>query len=62
MREKDIQNDEVRKYFHEEYAKISIQVVPGHWPDFTSKKEVDEWIKHMKKLEENWDELWEELE
>lgn len=54
-----IENDEVRKYFHEEYAKINIQVVPGHWPNFKTKEEVDKWIKCMKKLEEHFDELWE---
>ncbi len=57
-----IKNDEVRKYFHEQYAKINIQVVPGHWPNFQTKEEVDKWIKHMKKLEEHWEELWEDKE
>lgn len=36
--------DDVRKYFEEQYKKSKIRVVPGHWPDFKSKKEVDEWI------------------
>lgn len=46
-----IEDDEVREYFHEEYAKINVKVVPGHWPNFKSKEEVDRWIEHMKKLE-----------
>lgn len=55
-----IENDEVRKYFYEEYAKINIQVVPGHWPNFKTKKEVDKWIECMKKLEKEFlDENWE---
>lgn len=52
-----IENEEVRKYFHEEYNKINVRVVPGHWPNFKTKDEVDEWICHMKKLESEWDRL-----
>ena len=52
-----IENEEVRKYFHEEYNKINVKVVPGHWPNFNTKDEVDEWIYHMKKLESEWDRL-----
>lgn len=57
-----IENDEVRKYFHQEYAKINIQVVPGHYPNFKTKEEVDKLIEHMKNLEKDFDELWEEEE
>lgn len=35
---------EVEEYFWERYKKASFRVVPGHWPDFQSKEEVDTWI------------------
>lgn len=37
--------DEVSEYFHQQYKKSKVRVVPGHWPDFNSKKVVDLWIK-----------------
>lgn len=36
--------DEVFEYFKEQYEKASFRVVPGHWPDFESKEEVDRCI------------------
>ena len=40
--------NEVQKYFLAKYQKASFRVVPGHWPDFESKEQVDEWIHGMK--------------
>lgn len=37
--------EEVKKYFFEKYEASSVRVVPGHWPDFKTKEEVDEWLK-----------------
>lgn len=37
--------EEVYKYFMEQYQNAKFRVVPGHWPDFQSKMEVDTWIK-----------------
>jgi len=37
--------DEVSEYFHRQYEKSKVRVVPGHWPKFKSKKQVDLWIK-----------------
>ena len=42
--------DEVWKYFLERYRKCDFRVVPGHWPDFKSKEDVDKWIQFMEKL------------
>jgi len=41
---------EIAKYFEERYSKCPIRVVPGHWPEFQSKGEVDEWIDTMVKI------------
>ena len=35
---------EVEEYFFERYEKCGFRVVPGHWPDFKSKEEVDKWF------------------
>lgn len=40
----DSMTKEIEKYFIEQYMKQYVRVLPGHWPDFKSKKEVDEWI------------------
>jgi hypothetical protein len=40
---------EVEAYFIEQYKKASFRVVPGHWPEFKSKEEVDKWIAIYKK-------------
>ena len=37
--------DEVYKYFMEQYKNAKFRVVPGHWPDFQNKEEVDQWVK-----------------
>ena len=42
--------DEVWKYFLERYKKCDFRVVPGHWPDFKSKEDVDKWIQSNEKL------------
>jgi hypothetical protein len=41
---------EVSEYFREQYGKASFRVVPGHWPDFKSKEEVDKWLVMMQKI------------
>jgi L-arabinose isomerase len=38
-------NQEIETYFAEQYKKAKFTVVPGHWPDFKSKEEVDKWIE-----------------
>lgn len=48
-----IENDEVREYFHQEYKNINVEVVPGHWPNFKTKEEVDKWIQFMTKVEKS---------
>lgn len=55
-----IENDEVRKYFYEEYQKINVRVTPGHYPNFKTKDEVDKWIDFMKKVEDNFRDLFNE--
>ena len=42
--------DEVWKYFLGKYRKCDFRVVPGHWPDFKSKEDVDKWIQSNEKL------------
>lgn len=42
--------NEVQKYFLAKYQKAGFRVVPGHWPDFESKEQVDEWIHGMEGL------------
>jgi len=42
--------DAVWKYFWEKYRKCDFRVVPGHWPDFKSKEDVDKWIQSHEKL------------
>lgn len=39
--------DEIYKYFLEKYNKCRIKVVPGHWPDFKTREEVDKWIEKL---------------
>lgn len=43
-------NDDVMQYFFERYENCGFKVLVGHWPDFKSKEEVDEWIKFTDKL------------
>jgi len=47
--------EEAGKYFLEQYQKASFRVVPGHWPEFRSKKEVDKWIKASETISENFE-------
>lgn len=42
--------DEVKAYFLERYKKAKFRVVPGHWPDFDSKEDVDQWIRFGESL------------
>lgn len=41
---------EIEKYFIEQYMKQDVRVLPGHWPDFKSKKEVNEWIQLINRV------------
>lgn len=45
-------HDEVMTYFFEKYNKASFRVVPGHWPNFKTKEEVDEYIDTTEKIME----------
>lgn len=47
-RENRIMREEAKLYFIEEYQKQDFRVVPGHWPDFVTKEEVDKWIDFQK--------------
>lgn len=42
--------DDVKEYFLEKYKKANFRVVPGHWPEFETKEQVDKWINRMEKL------------
>ena len=42
--------DAVWQYFLERYRKCDFCVVPGHWPDFKSKEDMDKWIQSNEKL------------
>jgi len=44
--------DEIKTYFMQRYKEASFRVVPGHWPDFKSKDEVNNWIGGMEKITE----------
>lgn len=41
---------EIEEYFWQKYENASFRVVPGHWPDFQSKEEVDKWIEDNDKM------------
>jgi len=43
-------NNEVMAYFFKRYENASFRVVPGHWPDFQTKEEVDEYIDATDKI------------
>ena len=40
----------IEDYFLEQYNKCGVRVVPGHWPEMRTKKDVDEWIESLKCL------------
>jgi hypothetical protein len=42
--------DEVREYFFEKYEKSPVRVVPGHWPKFKTKEQVDKWFEIMESM------------
>lgn len=52
MKKESQKHDEVTAYFFERYEKASFRVVPGHWPDFQTKEEVDEYIDATEKIME----------
>mgnify|MGYP001052912890 FL=1 len=52
MKKESQKHDEVTAYFFERYEKASFRVVPGHWPDFQTKEEVDEYIDAIEKIME----------
>mgnify|MGYP007130825603 CR=1 FL=1 len=52
MKKENQKRDEVMAYFLERYEKSSFRVVPGHWPDFKTKEEVDEYIDVTEKIME----------
>ena len=52
MKKENQKRDEVMAYFLERYEKSIFRVVPGHWPDFKTKEEVDEYIDTTEKIME----------
>jgi hypothetical protein len=46
--------NELKKYFFEQCKKNDIKVVPGHWPDFKTKEDVDKWINLMTSMFEKY--------
>lgn len=50
MKKENQKHDEVMAYFFEKYENASFRVVPGHWPDFQTKEEVDEYIDATEKI------------
>lgn len=44
------EREEARRYFLEEYKKQDFRVAHGHWPDFATKEEVDQWIEGQNKM------------
>lgn len=51
---------EVEAYFNEQYEKVGIKVVPGHWPEMKTKADVDKWIKNIKLVDQMLDDSVEE--
>lgn len=52
MTEKDAaaQKAEVMAYFRKRYSEAPFSVVPGHWPDFKTKQDVDDYIDATLKI------------
>jgi hypothetical protein len=50
--------NEIMEYFKKRYAESDIRVVPGHWPQFETKAQVDEWFKQKNMLSKYIDYLW----
>ena len=46
-----------KKYFIEKYQRSPVRVTPGHWPEFRSKEQVDEWFKMHEIIEKSFDDL-----
>lgn len=38
---------EIEAYFVEQYGKSQMRVVPGHWPEMKTKKDVDKWLEKL---------------
>jgi hypothetical protein len=39
------ESSEIEKYFYEKYRNANFRVVPGNWPKFETKEEIDKWIE-----------------
>lgn len=50
----------LEKYFFSKYKKANFRVVPGHWPDFKSKEEIDRWFEDFKILQKSFEDCFEE--
>lgn len=42
--------NDVAAYFQKRYAEQPFRVVPGHWPDFKTTVEVDNWLEKMNRI------------
>lgn len=40
-------NGDLKKYFFTRYQAANFRVIPGQWPDFKSKEEIDEWLERV---------------
>lgn len=60
--ENRVKREDAKEYFIQEYLKQDIRVVPGHWPDFATKEEVDDWLEKQNKHYKLFDELFNESE
>lgn len=49
-RQNRINREEARIYFIERYKESNFRVVPGHWPDFATVEEVDDWMEKHEKI------------
>lgn len=45
-------DSDVEQYFLEQYTALGLKVVPGHWPDFKTREEVDLFIEDMNAMAE----------
>lgn len=44
--------DEVKEYFNQRYKESEVKVVPGHWPKFKTKEQVDLWFSLLNSMVE----------
>jgi len=47
------QRADANTYFRKKYAESSLCAVPGHWPDFATIDEVDDWFRLMEGILES---------